>query len=138
MPDAATLQRPRLLIAEGHHYLRSLLHELLLNDRSVEVVAELESGLEAISEGQRLRVELLLIDLQLPDTNGLAVTRMLKAMLPSCRVILLINRPESRQAALANGAADTILKDRITLDLSATLARNIVQGGARSHGTYVP
>jgi two-component system, NarL family, response regulator DesR len=138
MPDAETLQRPRLLIAEGHHYLRSLLHELLLDNRSVEVVAELESGLEAISEGQRLKVELLLIDLQLPDTNGLAVARMLKAMLPSCRVILLINRPESRQVALENGAADTILKDRVSLDLSATLARNIAQGGAHTHGTYVP
>jgi two-component system, NarL family, response regulator DesR len=118
--------------------LRSLLHELLLDNRSVEVVAELESGLEAISEGQRLKVELLLIDLQLPDTNGLAVARMLKAMLPSCRVILLINRPESRQVALENGAADTILKDRVSLDLSATLARNIAQGGAHTHGTYVP
>jgi len=113
------------LIVEGHPYLRNLLHQLLFCDGSVEVIAELESGMEAVGESRRLRADLILIDLQLPDSNGLAVTRMLRDVLPAARVILMINRPEFRSLALESGAADTIVKERLSADLSATLARII-------------
>jgi DNA-binding NarL/FixJ family response regulator len=112
------------MIVEGHRYLQELIHNLLALDLSVEIVAELESGVEAILEGRRLGVELILMDVHLPDTNGLAVTHMLKRMLPGCRVILMISGPELRGAALESGAADTIVKERLSADLSATLARN--------------
>jgi two-component system, NarL family, response regulator DesR len=124
MAEVAAHLPARLMIVEGHRYLQELIHNLLTLDLSVEIVAELESGVEAILEGRRLGVELILMDVHLPDTNGLAVTHMLKRMLPGCRVILMISRPELRGAALESGAADTIVKERLSADLSATLARN--------------
>jgi len=133
MAETAPHGRARLLIVEGHSYLRNLLHQLLFCDGAVEVIAELESGMEAVGESRRLRADLILIDLQLPDSNGLAVTRMLIDMLPAARVILMINRPEYRRLALECGAADTIVKDRLSLDLSATLARHIARGAALVH-----
>jgi len=116
------------MLVEGHKYLQSLIHQLLLLDASVEIVAELANGVEAVGECRRLAADLILLDLQLPDSNGLAVTRMLKDVLPACRVIMLINGPELRSLALNNGAADTIVKNRISLDLGDTLARHLAHG----------
>lgn len=122
MPMSAPAGRARLIVVESHPYLKDLIHRLLVPDPSLEIVAELESGVEAVGEARRLGADLILMDVHLPDTNGLAVVRMLKDLLPRCRTVLLINDPEIRQLALASGAVDTITKDRLSVDLSATLA----------------
>jgi DNA-binding NarL/FixJ family response regulator len=134
MPFVAA--RPRLLVVAGHRYLRRLLHDLLQSITTVEVIAELESGMEAVAEYQRLGADMLLMDLHLPDTNGLAVVGVLKQMQPSSRAILIINRPEMRRLALDQGAVDTVLSDRLSSDLGDTLTRNIQQGV--DGGTFVP
>lgn len=78
----------RLLLADDHPMIRAAI-EMLLRGTGFELVGMAGSGEATIAEVERLRPDMLLLDLQMPDGNGLDVLRRLKAAKSPVRVIML-------------------------------------------------
>lgn len=78
----------RLLLADDHPMIRAAI-EVLLRGTGFELVGMTGTGQATIEEVERLRPDMLLLDLQMPDGNGLDVLRRLKAVKSSVRVVML-------------------------------------------------
>ena len=78
----------RVVVADDHDLARAGLRGLLSGERGLEVVGEAASGREALELCRRVRPDLVLMDVRMPDMNGLAVTRAIKQESPSTSVIL--------------------------------------------------
>lgn len=78
----------RILIADDHALFRDSLKSLL-ESRGHEVVGEARNGREAVELGKRLRPEVILMDLAMPELDGIAATRLLKAEAPEVKVVVL-------------------------------------------------
>ena len=106
----------RILIADHHASFRqSLARYLAMLDASYEVVGEAATDDVAMAQVGRLRPDVVFVDIDLPDRNGLATTRRICARWPMTAVIALSSHPdvEYHQAALDAGATSCI--DKLTL-----------------------
>jgi len=102
----------RVLICDDHWVIRRGLRTTLESISGVEVCCEAADGATAIDQTKRERPDLLLLDLRLPDINGLEIIRRLHHECPHTRV-LVITMYDSRETAanaLALGAAGYIMK----------------------------
>jgi DNA-binding NarL/FixJ family response regulator len=79
----------RLVIAEDQRMVRELLAALLLRELDFEVVGEASTGPEAIALATRLRPDVLVLDIGLPEIDGIEVTRRLKKAQPDLRILVL-------------------------------------------------
>ncbi len=102
----------RVLIADDHALFRQSL-KTLLESRGIEVVGQAGSGREAVTETRRLRPDLVLMDLKMPDGDGLAATRTLAAEVPETSVVVLTatDDDEALFEAIKAGAQGYLLKD---------------------------
>ena len=102
-----------VVLADDHKVVRQGLRAILEAERGLRVIGEAGSGLEAIRLVERLLPNVLVLDLMIPELNGLEVTRQLKKRLPKIRVVILsMHSHESYVVeALKNGAAGYVLKD---------------------------
>ena len=78
----------RIVIADDHALFRDGLRSLL-STQGHEIIGEAKNGREAIELARRLKPDLILMDLQMPEVNGIAATRTLTAELPEIKVIIL-------------------------------------------------
>ena len=79
----------RLVIAEDQRMIRELLAALLLREPDFEVVGEAGTGLEAIALAGSLRPDILVLDIGLPEIDGIEVTRRLKKAQSDLRILVL-------------------------------------------------
>ena len=103
----------RLVIADDHELARAGLRAMLTGQRGLEVVGEAVNGREALALCRRLQPDLALIDVRMPEQNGLATCRAIKEECPAMSVILITihENPEYLLEALKAGAAGYVLKD---------------------------
>ena len=78
----------RILIADDHALFRDSLRSLL-TARDYDVVGEASNGQEAVTLAWRLKPDLVLMDLMMPQVDGLTATRQLVAELPEVKVVML-------------------------------------------------
>jgi DNA-binding NarL/FixJ family response regulator len=78
----------RVLIADDHALFRDGLRSLL-EARGIDVLAEARDGNEAVELARLHRPDVVLMDLMMPNTNGLAATRLISAQMPEVRVVVL-------------------------------------------------
>src|SRR5512146_2458894 len=79
----------RLLVVDDHAVVRSGLKLLLENERDVEIIGEASSASEAIEATLRLKPNLILMDIGLPDLSGIDATREIKKRLPEIAIVAL-------------------------------------------------
>src|SRR5438128_7814904 len=79
----------RVLLVDDHPVVRAGLRALLEAQFDVEVVGEADSGMGAISLARRLRPDVLVTDLLLPDVDGIAVTQGVRTECPDTKVVIL-------------------------------------------------
>jgi two-component system response regulator NreC len=79
----------RLFLADDHAVVRSGLRLLLENERDIEIVGEAASASEAIEDSTRLKPDVILMDIGLPDLSGIDATREIKKRLPDVAVVAL-------------------------------------------------
>ena len=79
----------RILLIDDHPVVRAGLRAILETEADLEVVGEADGGVRAISSARKLRPDIVVTDLLLPDLDGLAVTRSIRAELPETQVIIL-------------------------------------------------
>jgi DNA-binding NarL/FixJ family response regulator len=107
------LETLRILIAEDHPLFRKGVISLLSSVPDFEVVGEATTGEEAVVRAEQLQPDVVLMDLQMPEVNGIEATRRILQESPSIRVLVvtLFEDEDSVFMALRAGARGYILKD---------------------------
>ncbi|OIK01164.1 response regulator transcription factor [Streptomyces colonosanans] len=96
---------------------------LILTSRGIEVVGEAADGVQAVAEAERLRPDVVLMDVRMPNLDGLEAAERVLRLLPHCRVLVLTTFDLDRYvyAALAAGASGFLLKDVTAAHLTAAV-----------------
>jgi two-component system response regulator NreC len=84
-----TKTKIRVLLADDHTILRQGLKMLLNAQADMEVIGEASDGHQAIYEANRLQPDIVLMDITMPDMNGIAATRQVRRQRPDIRVLVL-------------------------------------------------
>ena len=109
----------RILIADDHKILREGLNSLLEKQPEFAVVAEAQDGLSAISEAKKHKPDIAILDIGMPDLNGIEVTRRIRSEMAETRVIALSMHADRRfvMGILEAGANGYLLKDSAFAEL---------------------
>lgn len=119
----------RVLIADDHPMLREGVAAVIQLQPDMELVGEAETGAAAIDCFRRLRPDVTLMDLQMPDLNGVEAIKAIRDEAPKARIVVLTTYAGDAQAlrALKAGAAGYLLKSSLRKDLLETI-RNVHAG----------
>jgi DNA-binding NarL/FixJ family response regulator len=103
----------RILIADDHSMLRHGLKMCFELDPELQVVGEAANGAEAVRLAKELEPDVVLMDLLMPDMDGLAATAAIRSALPDTQVVVLTGVPEDARVvdAVRAGASGYLLKD---------------------------
>lgn len=120
----------RILIVDDHPMLREGVRAVVETQADLGIVAEAESGEEAITLFERHRPDVVLMDLQMPGIGGVAAIEALCSAWPNARIIVLTTYSGDAQAmrALRAGAAGYLLKSAMRKELLDTI-RSVHAGG---------
>lgn len=115
----------RLLLAEDQGMMRGALALLLNLEPDIEVVAEAATGAQATEVALRVRPDVALLDIEMPDGSGLDTAAALRDQLPSCRVLILttFGRPGYLRRAMEAGAHGFLVKDGPVQELAVAVRR---------------
>ncbi|MEN9936408.1 MAG: hypothetical protein RLZZ387_2987 [Chloroflexota bacterium] len=129
MTATPTPRATRLLIADDHDLARAGLRSLVNGVTDIEVVGEATSGLEALSMCHALQPDVVLMDVRMPDMDGLAATAALKHEFPHVIVLIvtMYETPEYLLMALRAGASGYLLKDMKRSSLIAAI-HQVIRG----------
>ena len=121
-----------MLVVDDHRLFRATAR-MLLESEGYHVVGEAADGAEAVAEAVRLRPDVVLLDVQLPDTTGFEVARRLLEAGLNCQVVLVSSRHASEYGELVDqsGALGFIAKD----ELSGPALQRVLHNGA-PHETH--
>jgi DNA-binding NarL/FixJ family response regulator len=113
----------RVALVDDHALVRDGIKALLSVMAPLEVVGEAESGAEAIEMVGRCQPDLLLVDISLPDMNGLELTRVLRSQYPSLKVLVLsmYDNYEYVSESLRSGASGYVLKNAPSREIIAAI-----------------
>lgn len=119
----------RVLIADDHHVVRRGLLFFLKTQKDIEVVGEAKNGVEAVSLAEQVQPDIILMDLVMPELDGIQATRQIKSKYPDIQVLMLTSFSDRDHVvpAIDAGAAGYQLKDIEPDDLVASI-RQIMQG----------
>src|SRR5579863_5492973 len=109
----------RILIADDHEVVRRGLCALLQAREGWEICAEAKDGREAVEKASQLKPDVVILDVGMPNLNGLAATRQLTQLDPHCKVIVLTITDSDQviREALDAGARGFVLKSDAARDL---------------------
>ncbi len=101
----------RLLIADDHEVIRTGL-ATLLKGTDIEIVAQAATGKEAIKQAEQSKPDVILLDIRMPDGDGLSTLEKLRTKVPNSKVVMLstYDNPTYIARAVALGASDFVLK----------------------------
>ncbi len=113
----------RLVVADDHPLMRRGICDLLEAEPGWEVVAKASNGREAIDAVSKTKPDVLVIDLAMPELNGLTATREILRLFPELGVVLLTmhNTDQSVREVLESGARGYVLKSDAEQDLVAAV-----------------
>jgi DNA-binding NarL/FixJ family response regulator len=119
----------RVLVADDQSMVRAGFRMLLSGEDDIEVVAEAGNGLEAIEKAARFHPTVILMDIRMPQLDGLEATRRILAADNSARILILttFDHDEYVYEALRSGASGFVLKDDPPEQLLAAI--RVVAGG---------
>jgi DNA-binding NarL/FixJ family response regulator len=121
----------RVLVADDQSMVRAGFRMLLSGEEDIEVVAEASNGLEAIDKAARFQPTVVLMDIRMPELDGLEATRRILAADDTARILILttFDLDEYVYEALRAGASGFVLKDEPPEQLIAAI-RTVAAGEA--------
>ncbi|MBO0961510.1 response regulator transcription factor [Neobacillus sp. MM2021_6] len=128
--------RTRILIADDHHVVRRGLVFFLRTQKELEIVGEAANGMEAVELAKSLKPDLILMDLVMPEMDGIQATRLIKKEQPTIKIMMLTSFSDQDHVipALEAGASGFQLKDIQPDDLVASI-KKIMNGENQLHPT---
>lgn len=124
-------QKIRVMLADDHAVLRAGLRALLNAEPDIEVVGEAADGEEAIALAERLKPDVVVMDITMPRMDGLQATRRLTERLPNTRVLILTMHAEDQYLfrVIEAGGAGYVLKRSADTELMDAI-RAVYRGEA--------
>ena len=126
---AMAVRPTRILLADDHGVVRNGFRMILAAQSDMEVVGEASNGREAVEMGERLMPDVVVMDVTMPELNGIEAARQLLKVVPRARVLALSMQKDSVyvREMLRAGAKGYLLKDSTEKDLLAAV-RAVAQG----------
>jgi two-component system response regulator NreC len=123
------MKRIRILLADDHAVVRQGFKMILSAQTDMEIVGEAGNGREAVEQAEQLRPDIVVMDVAMPELNGIEATRRLAASVPHTRVVALSMHKDSVyvREILRAGARGYLLKDSGASDLVSAI--RAVAGG---------
>jgi DNA-binding NarL/FixJ family response regulator len=124
----------RVLVVDDHPIIRAGLSSLIANESDMQIVGEGANGCQAVAQYHALRPDVMLLDIQMPEMNGIEVIEAIRARYLSARIIVLTTYAGDvlAQRALKAGAQGYVLKAMIRKGLLDTI-RAVHTGLKRVH-----
>lgn len=113
----------RVILADDHNILRAGLKSLLQTSHDVEVVAEADNGRDTVTLAREFEPDIVVMDVAMPDMNGVDATRKIAQLAPQVRVLALSSHNDGAfvKGMLEAGARGYLLKDAATTELLTAL-----------------
>ena len=112
------LSTVRILVVDNHVLFRHFVVELLGKRPELQVVGEASDGLEALQRAVELRPDLILLEIGLPNLNGIEAARKMRRLVPESKIIFLTQEPSAHVVeealSLAHGATLRKLRHKST------------------------
>ena len=123
------MKRIRVLLADDHAVVRQGFKMILSAQPDMEIVGEAGNGREAVELAEQLRPDIVVMDVAMPELNGIEATRRLAASVPHARVVALSMHKDSVyvREILRAGARGYLLKDSVAADLVSAI-RAVARG----------
>jgi DNA-binding NarL/FixJ family response regulator len=123
------MKRTRILLADDHAVVRQGFKMLLAAQPDMEIAGEASNGREAVEAAERLRPDVVVMDVAMPELNGIEAMRRLATSVPHARVIALSMHKDSVyvREILRAGARGYLLKDSDAEDLVSAI-RAVARG----------
>ena len=120
----------KVCITDDHELIREGFKKLIDREEDITLIGEARSGAETIEILAANQCDVVVLDINLPDKNGLEVLKDILTLFPKTKVLILSMYPEERYAgrALKNGASGYITKDSAPVEMIGAV-RKIKQGG---------
>ena len=109
----------RILVADDHEVIRRGIRALLASEQNCEVCGEAVDGQDAVDKAHQLRPDLIIMDVSMPNLNGLEATRVIRRSLPSTQILILTQHDsqEMMRQAFNAGARGFVVKSSVAHDL---------------------
>lgn len=119
----------RVLVVDDHALIRKGMKQILEDTGDMQVTGEAETGMEALKMARKNKHDLMLLDITLPDRNGIDVLKQLRVECPSLPILILSMHPEDQYAvrAIRAGAAGYLNKQSAPSQL-VTAIRQVASG----------
>lgn len=129
--DESTATRARVLLVDDHDILRQGLKMLLSLQKEIEVVGEARTGREAVELARTLQPDVVVMDITMPDMDGLEACHIIRQQQPATQVLMLTMHESEEYflRALRMGAAGYVVKKAAPTELHMAI-QAVAQGGA--------
>jgi two-component system, NarL family, response regulator NreC len=123
------MKRIRILLADDHAVVRQGFKMILSSQSDMEIVGEAGNGREAVELAEELKPDIVVMDVAMPELNGIEATRRLASSVPHARVVALSMHKDNVyvREILRAGARGYLLKDSVAGDLVSAI-RAVAQG----------
>ncbi|NVK34633.1 MAG: response regulator transcription factor [Rhodobacteraceae bacterium] len=130
MQSFANSENVSILLADDHELVRDGIRARLEHIDTFHIVGEVKTGLEAVQKANELKPDLILMDVSMPEMNGLDATRKIRESCPQTSVLMLsiYDTPEYVHGAMQAGAKGYILKDICAREMT-TAIKSVASGG---------
>lgn len=111
MIESKTEESIRVLLVDDHQVVRDGLQHMLEQENDLEVIGQGADSEETFRQIEKLRPDVILMDIKMPGVDGIELTRQVKRKFPSCNVIMLTLFDQYFNQAMEAGASGYLLKD---------------------------
>jgi len=126
----------RVLVVDDHQVMRKGIRALLANDPIWAVCGEAENGRQGVEKARELHPDLIILDLTMPEMNGLEAARQIKQFAPDMKIVIFSMhespqvRKETRDAGVDAFVSKSALGDELT-----TVARKLLKDSSDGHSS---
>jgi DNA-binding NarL/FixJ family response regulator len=115
--------RARILIVDDHEIFRRGLRSLLETRPEFEILGEAADGLQAVEKAKELQPDIIIMDVSMPQLDGLQATRLIRKKLPNTKILILSQHDTSHMLAAASeaGANGYVTKSQVSRCLLSAL-----------------